>query len=412
MIGSFYDAFKSTEQPRVLPSEVVDELSKELPRGYRYEMSEDGRCMVVPDENEASARFCGDVDYAANGIPESISRDKLVEYMYRTQKQIKFKSVCMTDGERTVPIEDMYRDPLTHERSETVTEVWARPYPFPPPKVHVLSDGEGTSQEVSIRRVPYDSMSAVKFVNFTFPALAIEVIIYERDGEESQLPAGGSSIRVSARPTKAKSVHDAVVALTLMKAFGAGTLRIDGVPLSSSLHYRESQKDRCEQVGEALSFWQTLERLEEVLGVEFDPSVECDNECADLLRSLAYSFLDERDVVITKPLVHFHIEFAGDENIDELEGHIGRSGLSLSFVDVINANVMGASFSVCEANVLVDMVLERVVYDGDDKGAELYIADAPGASFKVVKRIFRTEQEALDGMGAMYERHAEYRLED
>ena len=203
-------------------------------------------------------------------------------------------------------------------------------------------------------------------------------------------------------------MHDAVNALLLVRAFGLGTLTIDGSPLGKGLHYRDGQEDVYAQVDDALRYWQTLERLEEVLGVEFNPGVECDEEGLNLLRSLAYSFLGNRDVVIDGPFLHFHIGFSGEGNVDELSGHVGKPVLSLSFVDAIKAELMGATLSVCEANVLVDMTLECIVYDDDGKGAEYYITDAPGASFKVVKRMFHTEREVLDGMGAMYDRHVGY----
>lgn len=412
MIASFYDAFRSVDEPRVLPRRVVNELSKNLPRGYRYDIQDNGHYMIVPDEREVSCSFRVTVNREANGIPDDISQDELTEYLYRMQKPVRLENVRLTDGEHSVPIEDIYRDPLTHESSGTVTEIWAYPQPFPDARTFVLSDGKGVSQDVSIGRVAYESMDAVKFANTSFPALVVEMVFYEKDDDELGSPAGASFIRVSAKPDGAACTRDAVTALLLLKAFALGTLTIDGLPLGRELHYREGQKDVCPQVDDALKYWQTLERLEEALGIEFDPGAECDEEDAGLLRSLAYSLLDGQDTVICRPFSHFHIGFTGDGNVDELNERVGEQGLSLSFVDIINANIMEASFSVCEASVLVDMTLERIVYDDDGKGAEFYVTDAPGTTFKIVKRMFRTEQEALDGMGAMYERHAEYRPED
>lgn len=210
--------------------------------------------------------------------------------------------VCMTDGERSVPIVEMYADPLTHERCETVT-------------------------------------------------------------------------------------NDAL--------------------LSSGLHYREPQGNASAQIDDALRSWQALERLEGVLRVEFDPSVECDDEDAALLRSLAYSLLDGRDEVIARPFTQFHIEYDESWDTSELMEHVGKSDLSLSYVRAISANVMGARFDVYEACALVDMTLEKIVYGGDGKGAEFHIADAPGRTFKVLKHFFRSEQEALDGLSALCERNVE-----
>lgn len=109
------------------------------------------------------------------------------------------------------------------------------------------------------------------------------------------------------------------------------------------------------------------------------------------------------------PVLDSNIDLDGDGGFGELERHVGKPGLSLSFVNAAHARVMGAEFDFYEASVLMDMTLERLVYDDDCAGVTLFVADAPDVPFKVVKRCFLTEDDACDGMSAMLKKHAAFR---
>lgn len=409
MIANFYEVFKKPDTRRVLPDEVLDVLSANLPRGFCYELGLDGNYMVVPAGDGQECSFRGEIDRAASNVPDFISDADLIDYAYRTQRPLKCRHVLLVDEDKSLPLEDVCADPITHERSGAVSDAWLIPQGFPPVPPLLLSAGNDVTVTVEMERRACDSLDSIKFASTSFPALSIEVVVSDEDELVSGRTARPSTIHVSASPRKAESVHDAVLSLRVLMAFVDGTLTINGATLASREARLRGGGLDISQVNESLRYWQTLEKLEEAIGVAFSPAEEVDEDDLTLLRGLVGSLLDDREAVIGDPFRHFHIDFIEGAKLTELEDKVGKPGLSLSFVGKSHALLLGAEFEVFKASVLVDMVLERIAYDDDGRGSELYIADAPGASFKVVERLFLSERDALDSMAAMCERHAEYR---
>ena len=400
--------FKKPDAHRVLPDAVVEALSANLPRGYRYDRGTDGNYMVVPAGDGEACTFKGSIDRDANKIPDFVSEDAFLEYAYRAQRSLRIEHVVLGDDKRSMPLEDVHMDPITHERSGTVTEVWLVPKAFPPVPPLVLTTGDDLEITVEMERRPSESLNSAKFANVSFTALSIEVEVSDEDDFVSGKVARTSTIHVSAAPKKGETVRDAISSLLVLKAFADGVLVINGAPIADGRIGSSEGGLDVGRVEESLKYWKTLERLGNEIGVTFDPGVELDEEGLTLLRSLVGGLLDHREVVIPNPFSHFHIDFEEKAQLAGIEGKVGKPGLSLSFVKVSHVTLLGAEFDVCKGSVLVDMVLEQIVYDEDGKGAEFYITNAPGLTFKVVERLCLSEQDALDAMNLMYERHAEY----
>lgn len=408
MIANFYEVFKKPDAHRILPDAVVEALSASLPHGYRYERSPDGNYMVVPAGDGEACSFKGSIDRAANKIPDSVPDDRLLEYAYRTQRSLRIKRAVLGDGKKSMLLEDVHADPITHERNGTVTEAWLVPKAFPPVPPLSLKTGDGLEISVEMERRPSESLNSTKFASVSFSALSIEVEVSDEGKLVSGRVARASTIHVSAIPRKGGTVHDAVLSLLVLSSFASGTLVINGASIADRRMDSDEAGLDTERIEESLRFWKTLERLEKEIGVAFDPGVELEEEDLTLLRNLVGGLLDHKEVVISNPFSHFHIDFEEETQLAELEGRVGKSGLSLSFVEMSHVDLLGAGFDVYTACVLVDMVLERIVYDEDGRGAEFYINDVPGLSFKVVERLCLSERDALEAMGPMYERHAGY----
>ena len=408
MIANFYEVFKKQDTHRILPDAVVDVLSANLPRGYRYDRMQDGNYMVVPAGDGEVCTLKGSIDRGTNKIPDFVPEDAFLEYAYRAQRSLRIEHVVLGDDESSMPLEDVHVDPITHERNGAVTEVQLIPKAFPPVPPLVLATGDGLEISVDMERRPSESMNSTKFANVSFPALAIEIEVSDEDELVSGRVARASTIRVSAAPKKGETVRNAITSLLTLKAFADGSLVVNGASIAD----RRIGSSECGldigRVEESLRYWQTLEKLEKEVRVSFDPSVELDEEDLNLLRNLVRGLLDHREVVITNPFNHFHIDFEEKPQLAELEEKVGKPGLSLSFVQMSHVNLLGAEFDVYKGIVLINMVLERIVYDEDGKGAEFYITGEPGLTFKVVEHLCLSEQDALDGMRPMYERYAEY----
>lgn len=402
MIADFYKSIKKPETERVLPAKVVKVLNKQLPRGYQYESDGHGHYVVKPSSKKTTQHFTGTVNYEKSGIPKEISQEQLGEYVYRTQKKIFFDDVKIVEDGKTLDFPDIYKDPITGEKTEIAHDFIMLPSPFPPAAPMKFETYDGEKVNIDFIRVPYDSFDYIKFENVSFPALKMTWTIPER---EHKAELGPGIINLSATPSKAESVDDAILALKILKSFAIRRLKINDTRMGEDLG--SATKLKNDQLEDRIKFWSLFKRLEGILNVRFDPGADYPEEDQHFAAELFYNFLDCKDFVYTKPFAHFHIGMNSlikkEKAFDDI---IGMPGLSLSFIGHNKATLMGAEFELYISNVLVDMTLEKIVFDEDKQGAELYISDAGEAPFKMIKRYYVSELEAKEGMNRIYTEYA------
>ena len=406
MRADFYKAFRKEESPRILPKKVVTEVNKGLPKGYSYERDKKtGIYYVQPNNKGESQIINGSIDYKKNNIPETIPREQLLEYAYRMQKKIEFDPTEIDDGEKVYSTDDVFKDPITGE-SKGERHYYILPKPFPSPAPVSLQLSDGRSIEVMVQRQPYDKMDQIKLENVSFPSINIIWIIPEKKGDAP------GTITISASPKKAETVADVIVSLQIVQEFLSRKLKIDGVLMGKNLSGNPGNIED-EHLAESIVFWSNIEKLEKILQVRFNPQVDLAEDDFRFSSELFKCFIEEQDLVYAKPIKHFHlgIQESSDaiETCDTLTKH---PGISLSFVgERPNCTLLGAHFTLYESNVLVDMIVDRVIIDEDKKGIEVFISDAPGASFRVIRRFYLTMDEAQENMQRMFTQHTVFRGE-
>ena len=408
MIADFYDSFQKAASKRVLPAKVLKEVNKTLPRGYHYERNEEGKYFVAPNKGKTSQHFVGDIDYDHCNIPKEITNDQLFEYMYRTQRAVAFKNVKIVEDGKEISFADMYADPISGTKPEVIGSYYMYPTKFPPAPPLELETSSGQKLQIEISRFPYESMDQVKFGNTSFPALTIEFILPEKENKRG-ISLGAGSIHISATPSKAEKVTDAILSLEIIKEFASGTLKINGTPVGKDIN-GQAAKLNNDDLENKVRFWLAIYKLEKILQVQFDPREDYPEEDRKFTDELFFNFLDKKDLIFIDPFKHFHIGIKGrNDQKTGFEQLIGKPGTSLAYVGNAVCTLLGAKFDLFVANVLVDLILDNVEMDDDGKGAELYFSDAPGTKLKLVKRYYLTNEEALDNLTRMQTEHAQYK---
>lgn len=403
MIADFYKLIKKSDTERVLPAKVVKVLNKQLPRGYQYESDGHGHYVVKPSSKKTTQHFTGTVNYEKSGIPKEIKQEQLGDYVYRTQKRIFLDEVKIIENGKTLDFPDVYKDPITGERTELAHDFMMLPSPFPPAAPMKFETYDGEKINIDFKRVPCDSFEYLKFENVSFPALKMSWTIPER---EHKAELGPGVINISATPSKAKSVDEAILALKFLKSFAIKKLRINDTIMGNDLG--NASKLNNAELENRLTFWGLFKRLERILNVKFNPGADYPEEDQQFAAELFYNFLDGKDFVYKKPFTHFHIELNDLAKKEKtFDAIIGMPGLSLSFIGRNKATLMGAEFELYVSNVLVDMTLDKVIFDEDKQGAELYISDSGEVPFKMIKRYYTSEHDAREGMNRIYNEYAE-----
>lgn len=432
MDGLFNQAFGKTEQS--VPKEVVRELNKELPKGYKYVWDNKLEQLIIrPAKSKQPFTYTIEFSTEENNLPANLSDTDLAEYIYRTQKTIKVKHVYAIDKNGNK--RDVYEDPITHKNVSDKSEFYISPSPFPPAIGMVFTVEDGENIEVKIKRQPYESMNHILLENESPSGLKIRWILSElKESNDQQRQQEGDSLpsatmTVTATPSKAKSVDDALNGLKILKAFATGNLYIDG---HKSEDKQSEGKLDVNDINDKIDFWTTLKKLQEILNVKFDPGADYPVEDARFAYEIDQSLIENKEHVLTAPFEHFHIgemKFKKEQREAFLAEHpeikdksddgkelsdndimlqdyenrlVGKANTSFTFVQDVNCTLLGAKFQLSKATVLSNLVINRIV--PQEKGMELYIANGKESTdpWKMISKYTVTEEDATKALDELF----------
>lgn len=376
MIGNFKQAFLNRQEPdstkrmqakNNVPKSVIRQLNRDLPDGFHYVFDRNqGHLVVQPTKaTEKDAKITVKIDYKENGIPEGLSQQKALDYIYRTQKEVKPSEAYVEVDGKKLDLTKFNEDPITHDGKIVKESLVIMPQPFPPAFPVELStkdkNGEITTVTLSVRRQPNDDMNRLCFANVDFPALKFQWIINEKRVSNGEVVG---DITIQAEPKKAKSVGDAIKALRIFRGFAHGQLCIGGSQIKTikQLEYNEEAFD-----GE-LAFLETLKKLEDIINVKFDPAAEYSNRDAKLLYELEESLINNKMLREIAPFMQFHLSNISVSEVSNSDNKLlgvyknmeGKDNVTITFIQTVPFKLMGATFNLFEAVMMINMSVSGV----------------------------------------------------
>lgn len=402
MIGDFYKAFSKSQKSRVLPPQVVEELDKTLPDGFHYVLNEETqRLIAVPINENEIPPLSTVINPVKCGIPENLSPDQLMDYLYRTQKSVPIETYIQ-QGDKKFTAFSLYTDPIRGPESGEQFLQIMMPNEFPEAKPLVFELPNGKSKAIMIRRVPYEDMTHMKFGNVSFPALTIDWVVPD-DPELVKSKKEPARISVSAFPDKALSVQDAIFALQTYRSFRDGSLRVEGRKIGKVLD--KSPGTDNEQVDRDISFWESALELEKLLHVQFQPGAEFPEEDRIFFSELLACLRDGKELTYKSPFSKFHIGIDKKNNEIPLESLEGPNANALTFIrEYPECTLLGSQFAIFETTMLLDVIISKVVKDEDGNGAEIYIRE--NSPWTLVKKYALTEKEAENNTDLIFKKYA------
>lgn len=405
MIGRFYDSIKKDNDARKVPNSVIKELNKELPTGFSYNYDEEKGHLVIQESPGSNDKMVVEINLQDEGIPSNIPPNRVMEYIYRSQKTVHLKNAKIEKEGKTLYLREMNVDPVTGEGANEEGFEVLIPMKFPQASPLYLKTEDETEIEIMFRRQPYESMEAIKLANESFPALKIQWIVPEKrwktdeKGKRKEIPA---TMTMTVKVADAESVEDAIIALKVYKSFLKGTLLLNEKLLGKVVIDKEVDLN---SVDEHISYWTDLKRIEDIIGVKFSPGAEMTEKerelCLELIEMLVY----DKNVVFKEPFTHFHlgeIKYKGQE-ISE-EDLLGKENIGFSFTNgPDNYSLLGAEFALYEAVSMVGLKIDQIIRDSDGKGAEIYISSSKDTTWKLIRRYCLSIEEADEVQRKMYE---------
>ena len=405
MLGSFYEAFgKDENKTRDISPEVIEILNQSIPSNFVYKMDDSGSLRAVPKLDKLSEGFSFNGALDGERDPElferlkTIPKNKWPEYIYRAKKAIPTKGLSIGDKEKVVPLEKLISDPLG-ENEIIITNGQMLSSPFSPPIKSKFETPDGDCAEISIKQTALDSVVECKFINVDYPALKLEIYIYDplvdTYSEKSKTgPDKQAVFNYSITPSKATSVKEAVTALRIFKSIIDGTVTINGQAISPE---NIVHNNGIEQIDDVLSFWESLLKLEEILEVQFRPDAEFSNDEMKLFSELQTCLIERKAIKWKHPFDHFHatgIRLVEKEKTLEDIDIIRKESIRNEFLEgPFSFSLLGADFTLYCHSEMIDFIITSIQFDNEKKDSgELYIDDAPGETWTLSRR-YITEKE-------------------
>ncbi|HDX9667903.1 TPA: abortive phage resistance protein [Bacillus cereus] len=296
MFTNFKKAFEKDESKVYkIPQAILDALSDDLPKGLKYEQINEHLCRLVPEENgEIKLGFSNlNID-----IPEGIkinSVDKLHDFLYRTQQEVKVTDeIIYINGEKR-PVTDLLKAPFN---SSDQSEFVIVPAPFPAPFPVTFSHERELIQKVfNMQRQPFANMSKILFKSKETGPLEISFILDETDMSLT------FNIKISI--SKAQTILEIVEAAKLYKGFLEGDIKF-----SDSLIPPISNEAEQTAVTKALEYWGKVLAISNELNVVFNPKEEIDDEEIFWISKLYRTLIEKKPYKIRVREGEFFTEFS------------------------------------------------------------------------------------------------------
>lgn len=400
MLGDFYNTFKNTNSNSQLPEAVMDIISKELPENYGYVYSEKFKRYVAAPLNKRGSQTI-DIIFDRSQISDfpvwaQENPNATMEYLYRTQKSIKInKAVLIDKNGKRYPLSELNKDPFSSK--EKIVNEYIIPSPFPEGRLVSFETENGKKRDIIIRRVPCDSREFVKMSNVDFPALSLNVYIPDVGCK------GPGKINISATPSKADNVMDAVFSLELLKGYVEGTLKINGKSLGKVLP--DDPNYSSESVDEKLNYWNLVLSLQEKLGVRFNPQIKMDLNELHLFDELVVAFVYDKDIEYISPTNYLTVnKEALDNPVFKKTAIMENNGLALSFVNGPEIHkLMGANIKLYTVNLLMGFKIDHT--EELENNAKIFIINAGDSPWKYYKRFALLKKEVASEQKRLKENH-------
>ena len=405
MMMDFYEAFgNNANEDTKIPTEILEELNKELPSNLTYFQDGNGRYRIVPKPDrkiqtlKMTTMFDFDPEKDSLLIErlKSVPQDKWAEYLYRTQKSIAVKNVRIGDNEQLIPLEQTLGNPLSDEKI-ICKDCKMYPAKFPNPTPMMFESEEGDKVCINFQQEAYDSLTEIKIHNVDFPALKIDLYIYQPLVDISEETAKTSKnnqfiANYSVTPTNAPSVSEALTALRFFKGIFTGKTKINGQSMISSTAQVEFDKQGVE---DALHFWSTAAKLEKKLDVNFIPNADFPTEDVKFFSELDVCLNENKKIIWKHPFNHFHINGYHPHTEEGTPDAITKcDGLHFQFIEgPIPCTLLGTEFEIYSFSEMDDLITTNIEWDDEEKqNGEMYISDAPGKTW-TLKRLYMTKDD-------------------
>lgn len=379
-----------------LPSAVIEELSKSLPKDVRYYPADNGMLCIGPEQGAEmhlggfAPKITKDMRKVLGGSP---SPSDVFGYSYNAQKPIKLELIdpgfVTVNGEK-IALDDAVKILGDDFKLEAESFV-AYPEAFPPPFSIEVSTSDGSSAlALTVRRVPNESVDVAKYESDSREPFVMEYSVLEPgDAAESGVQV---SYNFSVHPERCATLSDVVDVLNVFESFSRGSGKIANIPLEQA---GAKEMDVDYDFG-ALPWLKKAREIESALGIMFDPkaiSLTPDSICA--IAEL-YAGLIKRSPTRT-PQSHARVNVDEDaaRSIEERMAESPSGLMALAYSSTLSYNLFGQEIVVQSFCGLFNLAISEV-RKTENGMREIGLAERSGGAKGYISRLLFKSEGELD----------------
>ncbi|CAK6472695.1 hypothetical protein BFRIG_01890 [Peribacillus frigoritolerans] len=372
MFADFEKAFfKKNEMDKKIPKEIVQSLSENLPKGFKYTDIGKGAVGITPIAPELKLQ--GLSMELPKDFPKEISTiDELTEYLYRTQKQVRLKpdkNNCITLNDKTFKVNEFINFPL-NERVGEEFEFSMVPHPFQPPFL-ITIEGNSIKKEFTIQRQPYADMNKSLFKSINYSAFEISYVL----DEVEQTLHFNFKLNIEG----ADSLQEAIDVLKLYQSFIKGEVKLNGEGLPSPSIISQSEE---QSILETIKFWEKASALQSKLNIKFVPDSQTERKDVILIEELYHCLINNKPYKKYIKINDLTLNGTGDFDVNDL---INVEGLSFQFIENSRVSVLGVELELYSIVSFFDFAVKDLIKE--DKSQYKLIIQ-PIAGKKMYQSVF------------------------
>jgi hypothetical protein len=275
MFASFEKAFNKNKAINKVPEPIIKALNNKLPSGFKYEvLDEESLYLKTVDDN---MRF---LFQSINNDFNAKSSQELLEYLYRTQKELEIKNSTVDINGEKFNVKDLIVFPLKDLCiDEENCKFKIIPPPFPGPFELAINYEEDKIMKIMIQRQPYADLNKSLFKSINLDSMEIVYIIDELNNS--------MKINYKIKLKKAKSVEEILISSKIYKMFENGEIIINGNTIKANI--KSNKMD--ESFNELIEFWEKVYDLSKCFNIEFKPKEKILYDDVKIVDSLYNSFI-------------------------------------------------------------------------------------------------------------------------
>lgn len=301
MFVSFNKAFDKKKSMDKIPEPIIKALSEELPSGFKYVQMDKDTCCLIPEGEEINFSF----DFIKDNEFNAKTPDELMEYLYRTQKQLRIKSNTIEINGNKLNVSDLIKLPLKNveiDHSTIIIEPKAFPKPFELP----IEYEDGKYISVKIQRQPLADLKKSLFKSIDMESMEVSYIIDEINHS--------MSMDLKIRLDKAETVEEILKISKIYDRFKKGKVVIGNNEINGCI----KEKDYDNNFAELIDFWEKVNALSGFFGIVIKPKVNILNEDVEIVKALYNSFIENTDFKKNINTKKFTLSFKDKIKTDEI----------------------------------------------------------------------------------------------